>query len=333
MPTVRIAAAGVVLWAALCASLRADSLTVTTKNGGWTYFSSGGDNSVLARFADSLDSTMNVPLTGGSTSLSAAPSPPPIPPVLASSNLFQSSGQGASSSNSADGFINFGSSGFPQASTLVSGTPQAWYLSPVVQSLFGGTPTPAQQAQFTSAVLNDVKQTFALAGMNPNITIDPSVPAAHTISVVSGATYGPNPNAIGITNVGGSGFGFIDKLGFASSVDQLEWAVAHNVSHEMMHAFGVATHADQTGTYIDAAAATPALLTSPNSTFSPGAVALINQTAYGHSAQSGTTGAQLVDGDQEVLQTVPEPASVVAWSLVTGVAAVRYARRSPRRAA
>lgn len=333
MPTVRIAAAGVVLWAALGASLRADSLTVTTTNGSWTYFSTAGDNSVLARFADSLDSTMNVPLTGGQPTTAPAPMPPVPSPVLSTGGLIQPGVPPTSNVASADGLINFGSSNFPEASSLVTGNSQAWYLSPVVQSLFGGTPTPAQQAQFTSDVLKDVQQTFALAGMNPKITTDPTVAAAHTISVVSGASYGPNSNAIGITNVGGSGFGFIDKLGFATSINQLEWAVAHNVSHEMMHAFGVATHADQTGHYIDAAAATPALLTSPDTTFSPGAVSLITQTAYGHSSQGGSSGAQLVDGDQEVLATVPEPASVVGWSLVLGVAVIRYTRRSRRAAA
>jgi hypothetical protein len=42
--------------------------------------------------------------------------------------------------------------------------------------------------------------------------------------------------------VGGNGFSFIDKLSYATTPDQLAWAVAHNVAHELMHSFGVAIH-------------------------------------------------------------------------------------------
>ena len=103
----------------------------------------------------------------------------------------------------------------------------------------------------------------------PLLTTDPTVPAHHTLSVVSGLSYAANANAIGITDVGHDGFGFLDKLKLRDRLDELAWAVAHNVSHELMHAFGVATHADPTGTYIDSATATWGLLTDPQSTFSP----------------------------------------------------------------
>jgi hypothetical protein len=332
MPNARTVSAGVVLWAALGASLRADSLTVSSADGSWTYFVSSGNSSVLSNLIGPTDPTMNVPVNAPASSGVVASTPQPL--LLSSGGTLSGPSTAASASTVANGFINFGSSNYADASGLTSGTPQPWYTSPVVQSLYGGqAPSAAQQSQFTTAVLNDVNKTFQLAGMNPTITTDPTVPAAHMISVVSGASYAPNDNAIGITNVGVNGFGFIDKLGFAQSVDQLEWAVAHNVSHEMMHAFGVAVHVDQTGNYIDAAVATPSLLTSPDSTFSPGAVTLITQTAYGQSPSLGSAGTQLIDGDQEVLQAVPEPSAVLAWSLVLGVAAVRQGRVRLRRAA
>src|SRR5205823_4240354 len=141
----------------------------------------------------------------------------------------------------------------PEASQLTVGAAQPWYNSPAVVKAFGGTPSSGQQAQFQQDVLSDVRQTFALAGMNPKLTLDPSVSANHTISIASGLSYGDNPNAIGITDVGHSGFGFIDKLNYANNESDLAWAVAHNVSHELMHAFGLSTHPDQTGNYIDAA--------------------------------------------------------------------------------
>ena len=43
-----------------------------------------------------------------------------------------------------------------------------------------------------------------------------------------------------MTQVGGNGFSFIDQIApSAHSLDQLEWIVAHNISHELMLAFGV----------------------------------------------------------------------------------------------
>ena len=84
--------------------------------------------------------------------------------------------------------------------------------------------------------------------------------------------------------IGNSGFGFIDNLNYAQSTDQLAWAVAHNISHELMHAFGVAVHHDQTGTYLDSATATWSLLIDPNTTFSPAAVQdILSNLAQAHS--------------------------------------------------
>ena len=146
-------------------------------------------------------------------------------------------------------FVNFGNAPYAEASTLTTGTPQAWYNSPSVTQAFGGTPSAAQQTSFTQTVLADIQHTFQISGMNVNLTSDPSALTAHEISVVSGTSYPANPGAIGITDVGASGFSFIDKLSYATTPDQLAWAVAHNASHELMHALGVAVHADQTGSW------------------------------------------------------------------------------------
>ena len=151
---------------------------------------------------------------------------------------------------------------------------------------FGGSPTAAQQTSFTQTVLADIQHTFQISGMNVNLTTDPSAPTAHMISVVSGTSYPSNPGAIGITDVGASGFGFIDKLAYATTPDQLAWAVAHNVSHELMHALGVAVHPDQTGQFLDSATATWQMLTDPNTKFSPQAVQLMLAASGGSGLSS-----------------------------------------------
>lgn len=248
--------------------------------------------------------------TGSSTISIASPS---MSAAIMSQNASSAAPPSAvSSPNAYDAVINFTGSNFLEANQLASGSPSAWYNSSTVTNLFHGTPSAQQQQDFTQTVLDRVNQTFNLAGLHPKITTDTSVPANHMISVVSNASYGPNAQAIGITDVGHNGFGFIDKLSYASSVDQLEWAVAHNVAHELMHAFGVANHPDTTGTYVDAGTASWDLLTNPSATFSPGAVSAITSTNY---TPGGTTGAQIIDGDQEIL-AVPEPTTWVGWSVV-----------------
>src|SRR4029077_7279368 len=114
--------------------------------------------------------------------------------------------------------------------------------------------------------------TFQLSGVPIKLTDNPNVPAAHTLSVVSNTSSLAFPGAIGTTNLGSNGFTFIDPiLTPAQSVGQLEWVVAHNVSHELMLAFGVGENYDKTGNYIDAPKANWAMLDSPSSTFSPAA--------------------------------------------------------------
>lgn len=238
-------------------------------------------------------------------------------PTVASQDLID---LGPSSApKSVDAFINLGTSGYSEAPVLTTGTAQPWYLSPAAAQAFGHTPSPAEQSAFAAQVLADVNTTYALAGLSPQITTNPTVPADHTISVVSGLSYAGNPAAIGITDVGHDGFGFIDKLKYANTPDQLAWTVAHNVAHELMHAFGVGIHPDQTGQYLDAASATWNLLADPNAGFSPTAAKLIAATHFGPvvsaALTSGGTGRQ-IDGGQEIM-TVPEPSTVAAWSAVT----------------
>jgi hypothetical protein len=242
-----------------------------------------------------------------------------------------------SSGGTADAYINFGSGPYAEASSLTVGTAQPWYTSPAVEKFFGGqAPNAQQQAAFENAVVQDIQKTYSLSGgMAPVLTTDPNVAANHTLSVVSGASYGANPNAIGITDVGYNGFSFIDKLNYATSLTDLEWAVAHNISHELMHAFGVAVHHDQTGQYLDAASATWSLLTDPNTTFSPDAISDIQSHNYGRDTGGlgALPGLQQIDGDLEIMATpVPEPTTMALWGLVA-VGAVVHHRRSRRLAA
>jgi hypothetical protein len=223
---------------------------------------------------------------------------------------------------------------------LTTGNPQAWYNSPAVVSAFGGTPTSQQESSFAQSVLADVQHTFQISGLNISLTSDPNTPALHTLSVVSGASYPSNPGAIGITDVGANGYGFIDKLAYATTPDQLAWAVAHNISHELMHALGVANHPDTTGNYLDAPSATWQLLTDPNAKFSPEAVQLMSQLlATGVSSNSLLApGAQLfhglsIDGAKLLETPVPEPATIGIWTVATLWSMVALRRRSRRQAA
>src|SRR5262249_51245370 len=140
--------------------------------------------------------------------------------------------------SSYDAVINLGNAPYAEADSLTTGNGQPWNTSPVVRQAFGGQPDAQQQADFTSTVVQRVEQTFQKSGLSVNLTTDPNAGASHMLSVVAGTSYTANPDAIGITDVGRNGFSFIDKLTYANSVDQLEWAVAHNVTHELMHAFG-----------------------------------------------------------------------------------------------
>jgi hypothetical protein len=228
----------------------------------------------------------------------------------------------ASGSGSAyDGFVNFGTGPYPAADTITTGNAQPWYTSPQVAKLFGGTPTAAQQADFQNTVMQRVEQTFQQSGVSVSLTADPSAGAAHTLSVVSNTSAALLPSAIGMTYIGGNGFSFVDQEAATSnSVNQLEWIVAHNLSHELMLAFGVPENYDQTGNFIDARNASFAMITNPNSVFSPAAAQALNQAlAQPQSPAVFSQGAQVVGA------AVPEPASVAVWAL--GGVALFAARR------
>ena len=239
----------------------------------------------------------------------------------------------AAASNPAvyDAFVNLTDGRFAEATNLTTGAPSAWYNSPVAAQVFGGVPNAQQRSDFTASVLANVQHTFDLAGVPVHLTADPNAPAAHTLSVVSGVSYLQNPATIGITDVGQNGFDFIDKLTNAQTPDQLALAVAHNVSHELMHAFGIAVHHDTTGNFIDAGSASWSLLTSPSATFSPDSIQDLLTRNFSAGASSGLLGGQgqTIDGEQTIggVQTVPEPTTIVLWLVVGGLGVARARRR------
>ncbi len=257
-------------------------------------------------------------------------------------------------------FINFGTGNFSEASTLTTGNATAWYNSPVVQQVFGGTPNAGQQSGFINEVLQTVQHTYALNGLNVSLTADPSKDYAHTLSVVSGASYNANPNAIGITDVGNDGFSLIDKFGSAKNADELATAIGHNIAHELMHAFGIAEHPDQTGNYLDAATASWSVLTNPNTMFSPQAAQMLSTLNFLKGpgkeftqGSMGMTGLELLTEHHPTFcncpycqalrglksaaaqaigpdaAPVPEPATFALWGFV-GALAVAARRRSLR---
>jgi hypothetical protein len=285
-------ARGVLVCVALTGSARAD--TLTWANGMW------GQSRIQVYQQDSgsgrpAGSTVAVPDNSSALS-TAAPSalavaPPPSSP--------------------ADAFLNLGTGPYPEQGLITTGGAQPWYNSPQLVNLFGGSPTAQQQQSFNDAVLQRVEQTFYLAGIPLTLTDNPNVPAAHTLSIVSNTSSSAFPNAIGTTDVGGSGFTFIDPIAkSAQSVDQLAWIVAHNVSHELMLALGFPENYDKTGNYIDARDASWAMLTSPTATFSPAAAqALLAQMGATATTSGYQPGAQMMGP-----APVPEPATVALWA-------------------
>jgi hypothetical protein len=234
----------------------------------------------------------------------------------------------------ADAFVNMGDSGFLEASQLTTGGAEPWYDAALVTQLYNGTPDAAQRADFENTVLQRVESTYALSGMPVKLTDDPNVSAAHTLSVVSNTSYSTNPNAIGITDMGNNGFSFIDKLVYAKSVDELEWAVAHNVAHELMHAFDV-DHHDTTGQFLDAAVTPWNVLVDPNTVFGPAAVNDLMsqdfQKRWGSASAYGPQ--QLTDEGHTIISPVPEPTTIALWSGCLGLLVFARSRKSRRLAA
>jgi hypothetical protein len=236
-----------------------------------------------------------------------------------------SRGDGLIQSSTVDAFLNLGAGPYPAQSTLTTGNAQPWYDSPQVASLFGGTPTAQQQQAFDQAVVQDVQQTFQLSGISLNLTDNPNVSAPHTLSVVSNASSLPFPGAIGTTLLGGSGFSFIDvEAQYAQSVNQLEWIVAHNVSHELMLAFGVGENYDKTGNYIDAESIKWSTITSANATFSPAAAQAIQTSLAAMDADRVIQ----ANAQQIAPAPAPEPMTVLLWGLAGTVVIVRRLRSS-----
>jgi hypothetical protein len=226
-----------------------------------------------------------------------------------------------------DGYINVGTGPYLQASTITTGGAQPWYQSSQIASLFGGQPTAQQIQSFDNTILQRVQQTFSQSGVSVSLTENPNVAALHTISLVSNTASASLGSAIGMTQVGHSGFSFIDQIApSAQSLDQLEWIVAHNISHEMMLAFGVPENYDQTGNYVDSKMANWSMMVSSASTFSPAAAQAISQALA--IQNPGNSGYQL--GAQEVNPAaVPEPTTIALWFL--GAAALVVARHRNRR--
>ena len=282
-----------------------------------------------------------------------APTPAPAAVSVAAASSVATSG------HTVDAFINFGNGPYSESQSLTTGSPQTWYQSPSVQAVFHGTPTAAQQSAFTSEVLQVAQSTYNQSGLNVSLTTDPNQNYAHTMSVVSGASYKGNSQAIGITDVGNDGFSFIDKFSLAKTPDELATAIGHNVAHELMHAFGIATHPDQTGTYLDAPSANWSTLTSASTTFSPQASQMLAaQNFLSGPGKEFTQGSLGLSGlelltehhptfcqcpyckEMRVLKAseglavnaapVPEPTTVALWGVAAGTVIVAR-RRSNRR--
>jgi hypothetical protein len=227
------------------------------------------------------------------------------------------------------GFINLGNGPYPQAAAITTGGALPWYNSTQVASLFGGQPTAQQIQSFDNTILQRVQQSFSQSGISVTLTDNPNVAALHTISLVSNTASATLSSAIGMTQVGSNGFSFIDHIApSAQSLDQLEWIVAHNVSHELMLAFGVPENYDKTGNFIDSKLANWSMMVNSSSTFSPAASQAIAQAlaSQSQSASGNQLGAQEYNPSPA---PIPEPTTVALW----GLAAVAFAvsRRRPWR--
>ncbi len=212
-------------------------------------------------------------------------------------------------------FINVGNGPYPLAAAITTGGAQPWYNSGQLTSFFGGQPTAQQIQSFDSTVLQRVQQTFSQSGISVSLTENPNVSALHTISLVSNTASSSLPSAIGMTQVGANGFSFIDQIAqSASSLDQLEWIVAHNISHELMLAFGVPENYDTTGNFIDSKLASWAMMVNPGATFSSAAAQAINQAlaAQNQPASNSLLGAQELN---PAPPPIPEPATLAMWGL------------------
>ncbi len=265
---------------------------------------------MVASYPTPVATTAQVPSAPQVLSFNQTPAPIVQAPVASTGSMI--------SNKPVDAFINLGNGPYPQASLITTGGAQPWYNSPGVATIFGGPPTLQQQQSFDAAILRDVQRTFSQSGIPITLTTDPTQAALHTLSVVSNTVSSSLPSAIGMTQVGTNGFSFIDQSAqSAQTVNQLEQIVAHNVSHELMLAFGVPENYDQTGQYVDARMASWSMMVSPTATFSPAASLAISQAIQSQENAAGGLGAQLLN---PTANAVPEPATWISWIAVASTA-------------
>ncbi|MDR3636670.1 MAG: PEP-CTERM sorting domain-containing protein [Isosphaeraceae bacterium] len=328
MSAVKTLAWGIVAWAGLATVSQAAPLSFGGTMFSWTNYEglAAGDPNVVTNA-----SIQPAPAAVPAATPAVAPALETVAasaPLTTTATATTTAAAAPAQSGMVDAFLNFGSGPYAEASAITTGGAQSWYLSPGVANLFGGTPNAQQQQDFVNTVAQRVEQTFQLSGVPLTISTDPSVPAAHVLSVVSGTGSAFTTGAIGETDIGRNGFSFIDPIaGAAQNVNQLEWIVAHNISHELMLAFGVPEIHDQTGNYIDSTKANMAMMLSPTATFSPGAVQDLLSRNFLDAVPLGASQPQLVDP-----QPVPEPATLAVWGLVA-MGAVVVGRRRARRVA
>ncbi len=243
-----------------------------------------------------------------------------------------------------DAFVNFGTAAFAGQSSLTSGEARPWFVSPAATKAYGGVPTAQQVQDFGKTVLDRVASTFADSGLAIRVTDNATDAADHMLSVASGLSATSNEGAIGVSTVGRDGFSFIDKLGYATSADELMWAVAHNVAHELMHTFGGSHHTTVQGGNLDAAVADWSTLINPDTRFSTESVAEMtrNLRQGGLLSRSGSLAQELGHAPSCQCSTqcqilhingvpVPEPTTVALWTAMAGLGWV--ARRKNRKVA
>ena len=255
-----------------------------------------------------------------------APVPPPPAPVIAPAR--------------ADAFLNFADGPYPAADHLASGSPGIWTASPAITDLLGRGLSDAEQADFKASVLSMVEQDFSRSGLNVDLTADAG-PAAHTLSVVSGALAESNPGAIGIADIGGDGLTFLDNFVTPAidSIDDLETAVANNISHELMHAFGIDQH-DPSGTTIDSGSVAWDLLTDKTLNFSAQAASSLAsssfQSRWDDRALAGLQVAHPPDCHCPLhggALATPEPTTLILWTFALAGGAWSGRRRRRGRSA
>jgi len=328
---------GIFVWGAIAVGVRADGFTLTSAaSDGWPTWlaqlnSTTNANSISFNNPPPIPTSPAVPLSPDPvTTTVQASNISNIPPSTPQAAPF-SAGAASTSTAPVDGYINLGNGPYPNAAAITTGGAQPWYNSSQISSFFGGQPTAQQQQSFDNAVLQNVQQTFAHSGVPITLTSNPNVPALHTISLVSNTGSATLSSAIGMTQVGSSGFSFIDSIAkSAQNLNQLEWIVAHNISHELMLALGVPENYDQTGTYVDSKLANWTMMVNPNATFSAAASQALLQAIQNQSTGSGyQLGAQALNSS---LTAAPEPTTLALWALAASTALVARRIRSRKAA-